>query len=129
MVSSYGFENLKEESKTIFENKDNKRSTLEKLGIPNATSADKNVWYYVYLQKESIAFVRGIIKDSLLLKLTFNEKEILVKKELTPQFVKKQRMLKDTTPIERSRKKDNYITEILGNLGSVKQEKAESNKE
>lgn len=127
-IETHGFENLKMESEAIHSNKETKTSVLEKLGVPNATSIDKKNWYYVYIKKEFLAFLKGVIKENILLKLTFDEKGVLIKKELIDGFLKKQNMLQDITPIERSKKKDNYIAEILGNIANTHQER-ESSKE
>ena len=118
-IENYGFENLVYESQNAILKKDNKSDIINKFGIPNATSVDKNSWYYVSFQKAYFAFFPGKIKDDVMLKLTFDKKGILVQKELIEHFLHKQKMLKDTTPIERSKKNDNYLAEILGNIAAT----------
>jgi len=118
-LETFGFENLKEAEHELAIKDDTKQSVLQKFNVPNAMSVDKKVWYYVYLEKKVIAFLPEKISNDILLKLTFDEKGILVKKELIEGFLKKQRMLAHTTPIERSKKNDNYLTEILENIGTV----------
>ena len=117
-VEFYGFENLTHESQNAIVNKDNKTQILNKFGIPNAVSVDRNAWYYVSFKKEFLAFFPGKIKEDVMLKLIFNQKGALIKKELIEHFLHKQKMLKDTTPIERSQKNDNYLAEILGNIAA-----------
>ena len=118
-VEFYGFENLPHESQNALVNQDDKTQILNKFGIPNAVSVDRNAWYYVSFKKEFLAFFPGKIKEDVMLKLTFNPKGLLIKKELIEHFLRKQKMLKDTTPIERSQKNDNYLMEILGNAAAI----------
>ena len=72
-----------------------------------------------HLQKKYYGFFPSKIQEDILLKLTFNQKGLLVKKELIEHFLHPQHMLKHTTPIERSKKNDNYLMEILGNIDNV----------
>ena len=109
------------ESESVVSKKDTKISILEKLGAPNAMSPDRRTWYYVYIKKEFVAFLNGSIKEDVMLKLSFDGNGTLIQKELDNNLLKKQDMLRDITPIERSKKKDNYISEILGNIGNIKQ--------
>ncbi|USO01978.1 MAG: hypothetical protein H6850_02575 [Alphaproteobacteria bacterium] len=121
-IETFGFENLKEESAHLVVKEDNKQSVLQKFNAPNAMSVDQKSWYYVYLEKEYVAFFQGKIINDILLKLTFDKEGNLVKKELIDHFLKKQVMLEYTTPIERSKKSDNYIAEIFGNIAHTASE-------
>ena len=107
------------ESQNAIEKKDDKSSILNKFGLPNSLSLDKNTWYYVYFEKEVIAFFPVKIKDDTLLKLIFDQNGKLIQKTLIHGFLKKQKMLPDTTTIERSKKNDNYIAEILENIAGT----------
>ena len=82
-------------------------------------SVDHDTWYYVYFEKTSWAFFPANIKNDVLLKLRFDRKNSLSEKTLVPHFLKKQKMLKDITPIERSTKNDNYLFEILENITNM----------
>ena len=118
-IHTFGFENLEYESQNAIEKKDDKSSILNKFGLPNSLSLDKNTWYYVYFEKEVIAFFPVKIKDDTLLKLIFDQNGKLIQKTLIHGFLKKQKMLPDTTTIERSKKNDNYIAEILENIAGT----------
>jgi len=121
-LETFGFENLKEESKSLIVKEDTKQSTLQKFNTPSAQSTDKTRWYYVYFEKEFVAFLPGKIANDTLLKLIFDKDGLLIKKELVDNFLKKQNMHDYTTPIERSTKNDNYIVEILENIAHTSED-------
>ncbi|PPR77323.1 MAG: hypothetical protein CFH01_01599 [Alphaproteobacteria bacterium MarineAlpha2_Bin1] len=106
--------------KILIENRDNKKTVINKLGSPSSKNPlNENTWIYITSIHEKKPFKSSKKIEQQVLAVTFNENDILINKRVLT--------LKDgkvLTPLEEKTvtygKKTSLFREIFGNLGKYR---------
>ena len=108
-----GIQNLDEKLKSIEIGKSNKNDVREVLGYSVVFEpANENIWYYMEIQESRNFFGKKIIIKNLFVVLEFDNKSILLKKEIyTPGDIDKDIFAKEITESKTIDK--NFIKDFL----------------
>ena len=108
-----GIQNLDEKLKSIEIGRSNKNDVRELLGYSVVFEPDnENIWYYMEIQESRNFFGKKIILKNLFVVLEFDNKSILLKKEIyTPGDIDKDIFAKEITESKTIDK--NFIKDFL----------------
>jgi len=109
----FGIQNLDEKLKSIEIGRSNKNDVRELLGYSVVFEPDnENIWYYMEIQESRNFFGKKIIIKNLFVVLEFDNKSILLKKEIyTPGDIDKDIFAKEITESKTIDK--NFIKDFL----------------